>query len=79
MAQVDLLPHLPKREKSWLLGWRVEAAEPEYVVLDRKGNKWPLRDDEYADLFARLMSRSDYVLVAAEDEYYVFRRIRRAG
>jgi hypothetical protein len=48
----------------------------EYVVFDKKGNKWPMSVSEYEELFSSFSNNKKYRLIFEKDGYALFRRVQ---
>jgi uncharacterized membrane protein len=75
-AQVDLVPHLPKRQRIYMLDQTSRNLDVEYVVFDKKGNKWPMSVSEYEELFSSFSNNKKYRLIFEKDGYALFRRVQ---
>jgi uncharacterized membrane protein len=74
-AQSNLVPHLSNRRSIYLFPYQADAAE--YVLIDTKGERYPLQNDPatYANDVAGLLADSAYHLVAARDGLILLARV----
>ena len=75
-AQSDLAPHLSNRRRIYVFPW-MEAVD--FIVLDERGETFPLTREEHARLLAELRRDPAFETVAQEDGFVLFRRARPAG
>lgn len=75
-AQVDIVPHLPKRQRISMLDKTSRDLEVMYVVFDKKGNTWPMSGSEYEGLFSSFSENKKYRLIFEKDGYAIFRSVQ---
>ncbi|MBI2911636.1 MAG: DUF2079 domain-containing protein [Chloroflexi bacterium] len=73
-TQTNLVPHLTARQHLYLLTWVRDWSAVEYVLLDRRGNRYPLDDDEYERLEVDLRTQGRFERVAEADDVVLYRR-----
>ena len=72
-AQNALVPHLSHREQIYLFPWLPGDVQPDYVVLDRAMDTYPVAREAYRSLFYRLLSGTEYKIEQQVDSLYIFR------
>jgi hypothetical protein len=74
-AQSDLVPHLSNRHAIYLFPYRADSAQ--YVLIDRKGERYPLQDQPatYANDVAGLLADPAYHIVAERDGLILLTRV----
>lgn len=70
-AQSDLIPHLSQRMKLYHFP---DVADAGYVVLDTKGNTWPLAKAEYDQRVEALLRSGGFTKTYDQDGYWVLER-----
>ncbi len=73
-TQTNLAPHLTSRQHLYLLPWVRDWAAVDYVLLDRRGNRYPLGDDEYERLEAELTGRLGFERLLEMEDLVLYRR-----
>jgi hypothetical protein len=74
-AQSDLVPHLSNRRAIYLFPYRADSAE--YVLIDRKGERYPLQSEPatWANDVAGLLADPAYHVVAQRDGLILLARV----
>ncbi|MEK6646661.1 MAG: DUF2079 domain-containing protein [Candidatus Firestonebacteria bacterium] len=75
-AQTSLLPHLSRNEKNYLFP---HIATAEYVIIDEKGNRWPLdvdKGEKYFEKVRKLRNNKKYTTIYSNDGVNVFKKIK---
>lgn len=72
-AQDPLVPHLSHREQIYLFPWIPEDVQPDYVVLDREMETYPLVVAAYRSLFYNLLAGEAYEIEQQVGSLFVFR------
>jgi len=70
-AQTNFLPHLSRHEKNYLFP---NINDAEYIIIDTKGNKWPLGKDEYFRKVREVQKNKTYNTIYSNDGIIVFKR-----
>lgn len=70
-AQSDLIPHLSQRMKLYHFP---DVADAEYVVLDMKGNTWPLTRNDYEQRVGELWRISAFEKILDVDGFWLLVR-----
>lgn len=73
-AQSDLAPHLSGRRQIYVFPWMPEV---EYILLDERGETFPISREEHAQRLAALRRDPAFELIAAEQGFLLFRRLAR--
>ena len=78
----DFVPHLVKKVTPYVFPYESNNDRKyrhcDYILLDRKGNSWPLQSDELnAEIDKILSITSRYEVIASEDEVYLFENIHK--
>ena len=75
-AQGNLFPHLSHRKVIYDFPVVKDA---EYVVLDEKGNKFPLNDEAYKEKVDEILKSNEYEVIIDYEGYLLIRRISKAN
>lgn len=72
-VQTQIAPHLINREELYL--FPDIPKNTEYIIIDKKGNIWPLIDrNEYEIIVKKLLQDKRYTIIFEKDEVIVLRR-----
>lgn len=74
IAQVDIMPHLPKRKEIRMLNFDSPRTDAEYILFDKTGNLWPLKPAEYEEVFRFYANSPEHSVLFEKDGYYIFRK-----
>lgn len=72
-AQSDIVPHLVNRRGLYFFPSSIEKAE--YVIIDAKGNTWPMLDEnEYISNAKKMQSDGNFKVIFSKESVMVFKR-----
>lgn len=70
-AQDNLIAHISPRKKRILFP---EGYGTDYIIIDTKGNKWPLNDEAYENELRNLNKDTNYVIVEDKENYILYKK-----
>ncbi len=72
-AQSNLVGHVSPRENRFFFPQNLDKVK--YILLDLKGNKWPLNEEEYVQKIDSLKANANYRIEIEKDDFLLFENI----